>query len=285
MPLVYDPEEHLQVSTAVRNGSHVQRGIEDADALEDGAAKGHVRPGTVLARTEVQQRWLSTLHIPPPVLAVVAAAEAPPPLEQYLRPGLELVGRDQTGNGHDLGVFESPGERPGPPGIDHDVVIRIGDDVAARLGDGPVAGPIEPRPGFANVAHPGVRLAYQAARRVAGGRVVHDQNVQARVIEPEQGLDTQPQVLVAVPRAHGDRYKGRAPATVRGGHVRWLFASPTGRDRASDRGLQPALEYLPGELPADDRFQLRRGEASGQGHLYMRTSTCPIGVPWRRTNT
>ena len=139
-----DTEEHLQIAAAVGNRADIESRIEWPDVGENAAPVGHVRPRAELARVDVKQILWSTIAVDLVGAGFEATAEAAIALEELLGLSLQLVGDHQAGDGHDLGLLgEDTGQGTDPVGVDDHIIVGVGQEVAAGLGDGAVAGPVE----------------------------------------------------------------------------------------------------------------------------------------------
>src|SRR5215208_590468 len=206
MSALEDAEEQLEITATVSDRADVEGRVEVAHILEHAAAERHVRASTVPSRSQVSRGSLAAFHIYPPVPAHETATKTVS-FEQYLGLGLELVRHDQPCDRHHLGIPERTDQRPYPTRVDHHVVVRVGHDLPASLGDGSVACPVEAWSGLADVAHPRVGVFDQELGGVVARRVVDDQHVQVGVIQPNQRVEAYPQVLRTIARAdgHGDQ--------------------------------------------------------------------------------
>ena len=176
---------------------------------EDAAPVGHVRPRAELAGAPVMSRGqLPAFAVDAVGAGGEAAAEAAIALEELLGLGLQLVGHDQAGDGHDLGLLgEDAGQGADPVGVDDDVVVGVGQDVAVGLGDGTVAGPVEAGHGFADIAHPGVLAPDQVRGGGGAGGVVDDEEVEGGVVEAGEGGQAVGEQGGAVAGADGHRHQ------------------------------------------------------------------------------
>ena len=134
-----------------------------------------------------------------------ATAEAAIALEELLGLGLQLVGDHQAGDGHDLGLLgEDTGQGTDPVGVDDHIIVGVGQEVAAGLGDGAVAGPVEAGYGFADIAHVGVVASDEVRGGGGAGGVVDDEEVEGGVVEAAEGGQAVGEGRGAVAGADGD---------------------------------------------------------------------------------
>ena len=105
------------------------------------------------------------------------------------------------------GLFgEDAGEGAYPVGVDDDVVVGVGEDVALGFGDGAVAGPVEARSGFANIADVGVAVPEEVGGGRGAGGVIDDEEVEGGVVEAAEGGQAVGQGVGAVAGADCHRH-------------------------------------------------------------------------------
>src|SRR5207302_427065 len=97
--------------------------------------------------------------------------------------------------------------------------IGIRDDLPPRLADRAVTGPVEAGPGFTDITRAWKALTGEALGGIRSWSVVDHQQLQGRVIDLDERLQTSRKVRRAVSRTYGYRY-GREGAAVCGmGHM------------------------------------------------------------------
>lgn len=198
-----EPGEHGQVLAPAGGGAGAQRHIEPAQLAQRGGPDRHVgavaeaagrvqreraadaavgADGVDGGGSQVKGRAGPGAH---PVGDRLVAAQTKAPvvaLQRQLSRRLQLAGDGQAGDARLLGMAEQPvGDGGQPAGVDDDVVVSEGDDLAAG----------DTQPAVAGGRDPGMRLprdgdAAEVDRLGSGRAVVDDDHLVARVVELRQ---------------------------------------------------------------------------------------------------
>ena len=221
------------------------------------------------------------LRLPP---AREALAEPTHPLEQLLGRRLQLVRQHEPRERLERRLLgEGTGHHPRPCGVDDRVVVRERKDVGRRLEHRAVAGVVEARAWFDDVADVRVAPCDELGGRARGRRVVDDQD-----------LDVVRSAAAATPgRGRGARSDPECtppPSSTAGpmrrGRFRRAGRRRPNRDRAG--GSPAAGRVRPGGAARVNRHPSSPATCSltvVAGHRSPRigTRTVPIGSPARRT--
>src|SRR5690349_19595568 len=143
--LLEGAEEHLEIAAAVCRCTDVEGRIEQTDAVEERAAKGHV--GASAERTGAAElRRLRQLRPPLVVEPIESTSEAAVGLEETLHIIVDFIRDDEAGDDIDSRIRrERPPECERPSVIDAHIVIGERDHLAACFEDRTVPRPVETR--------------------------------------------------------------------------------------------------------------------------------------------
>jgi len=150
-------------------GADIEALVEKPDPVEDRLAERHAG-----SRADVPARAGPALVLRiegrPEIAAPETAAEAPMPLEDDLSLRVELGRKHQAGDGPDLRRDERARNPGKPVRMQHDIVIRVNDEIPLRPERPRVAGNIEARAIFPDIVGPGSER--DRSGFVAGGSIV-----------------------------------------------------------------------------------------------------------------
>jgi hypothetical protein len=125
--------------------------------------------------------------------------------EKVLRLSLQLSRGDEASGGHHLRIGKRVSQSEQPVTIDAHVVVSERHDVEPRLSDPAVARPVQPRALLAHVTDR--QSCGEMSRVVARRRVIHHDDLVARIIHGQKGIEALPKLRRPVASAHDHTYR------------------------------------------------------------------------------
>ncbi len=199
-------------------------------------------------------------------------------LQHDLCLGVQLGRQYQPGDAAHPAVGPEPVHQGAyPTGIEDEIVVGEGTDLAVGFGQPAVASPRQSGHGLAQVPDPApVPQLDQQVRGVVRGRVVHHDHLDRRIVRPQQGVQAARQQVRPVVRAHDDadqREAGR-PGSDGGRDREGAFLNvgvPVGR--VDDRPAQPGV--VAGHAVGCDQAERAPVPADQRQHPATGVAQCP----------